>query len=246
MTAHSLQASSGILFGVGVGPGDPELLTMKAYRLLQTVDVICYLIGPRGSSQAKDIAHLALEARTKPVIEIAIEMPMSTERTLANKAYDEGSKNIRKYLDAGKDVVFLCEGDPLFFGSFSYLLDRLRDTHTCQVVPGISSVNASASALVQALTVLQESFVVVSGRHSDQQIEQALREHDTVVIMKAGQARPRILTLLARTGRLNHANYLENIGRDNQYTETDVSTLAHEAGPYFSLFVVLPDQRDIR
>ncbi len=85
-------------------------------------------------------------------------------------------------------MVFLCEGDPLFFGSFSYLLERLQDQYACHVVPGISSVNAAASALVKPLTMLTESFVVMSGRHSDQQILQALNEHDSVVIMKAGQA----------------------------------------------------------
>ncbi|KZZ73300.1 hypothetical protein A3766_20240, partial [Oleiphilus sp. HI0132] len=172
--------------------------------------------------------------------DVVIEMPMSKDRTLANHAYDSGAVRIKAALDAGQDVAFLCEGDPLFFGSFAYLLERLQDDYPCQVIPGISSVNAAASAMMQPLTMLKESFVVVSGRHQDSQIERALSEHDSVVIMKAGQARPRILALLERTGRLADATYLEYIGRDNQKIVSDITQLSPEQGPYFSLFVVLP------
>jgi precorrin-2/cobalt-factor-2 C20-methyltransferase len=111
-------------------------------------------------------------------------------------------------------------------------------------VPGISSVNAAASALQQPLTLLQESFVVMSGRHTDAQLEQALNTHDSVVIMKAGRARPRILAMLDKTGRTQDANYLAYIGREDQEILTDVSKLANEAGPYFSLFVVLRQERN--
>ncbi len=131
----------------------------------------------------------------------------------------------------------------MFFGSFSYLLQRLSEDFACQVVPGISSVNASASALQQPLTLLQESFVVVSGRHTDKQIESALNQHDSVVIMKAGRARPRILALLRKTGRWRDGNYLEYIGRDNQRLIKDLNQLEDQAGPYFSLFVVLREER---
>jgi precorrin-2/cobalt-factor-2 C20-methyltransferase len=175
--------------------------------------------------------------------EIAIPMPMSTDRTAANAAYDLGAKHIIEQLNLGKSVVFLCEGDPLFFGSFSYLLERLSDAHECLVVPGISSVNSAASALQQPLSLLQESFVVMTGRHTDAQLELALNTHDSVVIMKAGRARPRILGILDKTGRMADANYLAYIGRDNQEILTDVTQLPNQAGPYFSLFVVLRQER---
>ena len=110
-------------------------------------------------------------------------------------------------------------------------------------MPGISSVNGAASALQQPLTLLQESFVVMSGRHTDVQLEQALMSHDSVVIMKAGRARPRILAILDKTGRTADANYLAYIGRDNEEILTDVTQLANTAGPYFSLFVVLKQER---
>lgn len=241
----------GTFYGVGVGPGDPELLTLKALRLIQRAPVVSYLSSAvsnsdgehKGhSSQARSIAREAFILQTPEQaaaqIEISICMPMSLDRTLANQAYDEGALQIREQLKQGKDVVFLCEGDPLFFGSFAYLLERLESEFTCQVVPGISSVNAAAAALQHPLTLLKESFAVVSGRHTDQQIKQALLDHDSVVIMKAGVARSRILALLEHTQRTEDAQYLEYIGRDNQKVISDVRQLANEKGPYFSLFVI--------
>ncbi|MGY8863076.1 MAG: precorrin-2 C(20)-methyltransferase [Pseudomonadales bacterium] len=241
---NEFQAQAGVFYGLGVGPGDPLLITLKAHHLILSADVICYLANESGSSQARDIAQYSIEGRNKSSIEIAIPMPMSTDRTAANAAYDLGAAKISEQINQGKSVVFLCEGDPLFFGSFSYLLERLSDDHNCFVVPGISSVNAAASALQQPLTLLQESFVVMSGRHTDAQLEQALNTHDSVVIMKAGRARPRILAMLDKTGRTQDANYLAYIGREDQEILTDVSKLANEAGPYFSLFVVLRQERN--
>ena len=109
----------------------------------------------------------------------------------------------------GKHCVVRCEGDPLFFGSFTSLLPRIDQRNECHVVPGISSVNAASSALCQPLTVLKESFAVVSGRHSEQQLVEVLNTHDSVVVMKAGQSRPRILGALEQTGRIEDARYLE-------------------------------------
>ena len=238
--------NKGCFYGVGVGPGDPELITLKALRLIQKAAVVSYLANDSGQSQARAIACEAFDDVQAEQIEIAINMPMSTDRRLANQAYDEGAEQIRQQLNSGQDVVFLCEGDPLFFGSFAYLLERLQSEFECQVVPGISSVHAASAALQAPLTMLKESFVVVSGRHSDEQIRTALEQHDSVVIMKAGQARPRILALLAETGRQNDARYLEYIGRENQRVEASISSLANEAGPYFSLFVITRQERNSR
>lgn len=236
----------GCFYGVGVGPGDPELITLKALRLIQKAAVVSYLANETGSSQARNIAYEAFADVAADQVEIPICMPMSTDRRLANVAYDEGAEQIWQQLNNGHDVVFLCEGDPLFFGSFAYLLERLQEEFECQVVPGISSVHAASAALKEPLTMLKESFVVVSGRHSDEQIRQALIQHDSVVIMKAGQARPRILALLDATGRSKDARYLEYIGRDSQRVVPQIKALPDETGPYFSLFVVIRQERNSR
>ncbi|WP_420844864.1 precorrin-2 C(20)-methyltransferase [Marinomonas algicola] len=232
------QTPKGRFIGVGVGPGDPELITLKALKYIQSTMVVSYLTNSEGASQAKEIATEAFESVKHDQEHIGIIMPMSMDRDAANLAYDAGAFAIRKVLDKGQDVVFLCEGDPLFYGSFAYLMERLEAIYECEVVPGVSSIHAAASALKRPLTMLKESFSVVSGRHSDEQIQQALKQHDSVVIMKAGRERSRILSLLHATGRIKEAQYLEYIGRENELVCKDVSMLADDAGPYFSLFVV--------
>ena len=232
--------------GVGVGPGDPELITLKAARLIREADLVAYIANTKGVSQARTIAADLLAEPKSGQRELPVLMPMAENRDLANQVYDQAALAIGGALAAGQQVVFLCEGDPLFFGSFAYLLIRLEADHACAVVPGISSVNAASSALRLPLTVLSESFAVISGRNSEQHLVDALNTHDSVVIMKAGRARPRILNALESTGRSADARYLEYIGRDNELIETEVSRLAVEAGPYFSIFVVTRRERDIR
>lgn len=229
--------------GLGVGPGDPELITLKAHRLMQNADVVSYLANQQGSSQARDIAQHSLTDSKKGQIEIPVPMPMKNDRTAANQAYDLAADKIRAVIAEGKKVVFLCEGDPLFFGSFSYLLDRLQDEMTCAVVPGISSVHAASSALKLPLSMLKESVAIINGRHSEEKIRQTLQQHDSIIIMKAGPYRPKILQALKDTGRSDEANYLEYIGRDKQVIIDDVSLLGDDKGPYFSLFVVLKKER---
>lgn len=232
-------------FGVGVGPGDPELITLKAARLIQQADVISYIANEKGQSQAKSIASSVLSQVEKPQDEIPVIIPMSDDRTVANKSYDQAATDIKSALIAGKSVVFICEGDPLFFGSFAYILERLQeDAIACEVVPGISSVHAAASALQLPLTMLKESFAVMSGRHSPEQLVVSLITHESVVIMKAGRSRQKIMNALKASNRLSEAKYLEYIGREDETIEHDISQLEGEAGPYFSLFVITKHKRD--
>ena len=230
--------------GVGVGPGDPGLITLKAADYIRNADVICYIEGSKGKSQARKIASQLLESARTDQRELAIVMPMSDDRSIANQVYDQAAIDIQTAIDADQQVVFLCEGDPLFFGSFTYLLSRL-ESNRCEVVPGISSIHAASSTLQLPLTLLKESFAVVSGRHSPQHLLAALEHHDSVVIMKAGRSRPRILEALRKSDRIADAAYCEYIGRNNERIETDVSKLDPVPGPYFSLFVVTRSQRDL-
>ena len=244
MSLENNSSMNAQFIGLGVGPGDPELITLKAHRLMQNADVVSYLANEQGSSQARDIAQHSLVGSKAGQIEIPVPMPMKNDRTGANQAYDLAADKIRTVIAAGKNVVFLCEGDPLFFGSFSYLLDRLQDEMTCAVVPGISSVHAASSVLKLPLSMLTESVAIINGRHSAEKIRQTLQQHDSVIIMKAGPYRPKILAALADTGRSDEANYLEYIGRDEQVIISDVSELGDDKGPYFSLFVVLKKERE--
>jgi precorrin-2/cobalt-factor-2 C20-methyltransferase len=240
---------TGIFYGVGVGPGDPELITLKAARLIGQSDVISYLCNNADSdkpnhSQSKAIAHSLIEERTKPATEISIPMPYKHDRTAANTAYDLGAEKIRTELAQGRDVVFLCEGDPLFFGSYTYLQERLSNDFTCISIPGISSPNAASAAAGIPLTMQKENYAVLSGRLSDDKILNHLNEFDSLALMKVGRSRARLLSLLKESGRLKDAVYIEYATREQQKIVYDISTLDDGNGPYFSLFIVTRQQRN--
>ena len=223
--------------GVGVGPGDPELITVKAIRAIEQADVISYLVNPHGISQAKTIAEHALQNIPSHVSYLPIEVVMSNDRSTINAAYDTAAIAIEQAIQHQKTVVFLCEG---------YLLERLQTKVTCAVIPGISSVHAASACAQTPLAVLGETFAVINGRHSIEHMHATLLQYNSVVIMKAGKARARILQALQATNRSDDACYLSHIGRDNQQCITDVSQLDNTPGPYFSLFLVTKRHREHR
>ena len=143
----------GTLHGVGVGPGDPELLTVKAARLIGNAPVVAYLTANGKDSTARDIAKSYIPASAEHLI---IDMPMRVEREPGEKAYDAGAAAIAVHLKQGRDVVMLCEGDPFFYGSFMYLFARLAGDYPCAIVPGVTSITASAAALRRPLSARNE------------------------------------------------------------------------------------------
>jgi precorrin-2/cobalt-factor-2 C20-methyltransferase len=237
--SDSPSQSRGIFYGIGVGPGDPELLTLKAARLIQQCDLVTYLSSDSGSSMARDIAASVLEGQGNPGRqEKTIVMPMCDSRELANSVYDEAAGLIAGHLDKGERVVFLCQGDPFFFGSFSYLYDRLADKYAVEIVPGVSSINASAALVGKPLGLLAENVAIVSGRRSSDDILQTLQRFDNVAIMKPGRRRAELLAILEQANRVEDCCYIEYAGHQKQRIVHDIRTLDAQAGPYFSLFLV--------
>lgn len=224
---------NGILYGIGVGTGDPEYLTLKAVRLIQEADIIVYLKSEKGVTIARDIASKWIVNQQQ----MAISMPYKTNRNAANKAYDIASVQIADYLQQGLQVAFLCEGDPLFFGSYIYLHQRLSSDYHCQIVAGISSIH-TATALAQIPLVQQtESLAVVTSRNTDEEILKALSQYSSVVIMKAGVARPRLLKLIKKSKRLEKTCYIQRAGQAGEKIIRDVNQLTGK-GDYFSVLVV--------
>ena len=135
---------SGTLYGLGIGPGDPELITLKALRVLGASPVVAYPAPEHGESLARRIvaSHLTGEQ-----IEIAIRMPMVSSRFPAQEVYDRAVAEIGRHLEADRDVAVLCEGDPFFYGSFMYLFARMAERFPVEVVPGVSSLTACAAVL---------------------------------------------------------------------------------------------------
>lgn len=224
---------NGLFYGIGVGTGDPEYLTLKAVRLIQQADIVAYLISTKGVSIARDIATQWINEQQQ----MAVLMPYKTDRKAANNAYDKAAKQIAHYLQQGLNVAFLCEGDPLFFGSYSYLHQRLSSHYRCHIVAGISSLHA-ASALAQIpLTQQDSTLAVVTSRNTDQEILTALAGYSSIIIMKAGVARPRLLALIKQSKRLENTCYIQRAGQKNEVVIRDVSQLKGK-GDYFSLFIV--------
>jgi len=225
--------NNGVFYGVGVGTGDPEYLTLKAVRLIKQADVIVYLQSEKGNTIARDIAKQWIDQQQQmPVV-----MPYKTDRKAANKAYDKAAKQIAEYLQQGLNVVFLCEGDPLFFGSYIYLHQRLSSHYRCQVVPGISSPHAATALAQIPLTQQNESLAILSSRNSDNEISQALAQYASVIIMKAGVARPRLLKLIEKSKRLDRCCYVQRAGQAGEKVVTDMSQLTGK-GDYFSLLII--------
>ncbi|MCM5703651.1 precorrin-2 C(20)-methyltransferase [Larsenimonas salina] len=228
---------SGTFFGLGVGPGDPELLTLKAHRLLQRVDVVCFITNKDGYSLAADIARESLPT-TRRQRHLPIEIAMCRDRTLIEQAYDQAAAQIGEALDHGHDVAFLCEGDPLFYGSFAYLLARLAPDYPCTSVPGISSLQAAGSALTQPLTTQGDRLAVISGLEDERDLLDALERFETVFIMKGGRRRHHIAAVIERAGRAHECAYLEHISTPEETRLRTLSRLPDGPGPYFSVFVV--------
>ncbi len=225
--------NNGIFYGIGVGTGDPEYLTLKAVRLIQQADIIAYLKSETGTSIARDIATDWIVKQQQ----MPISMPYKKDREMANQAYDKAAEQISDYLQQGLKVVFLCEGDPLFFGSYIYLHRRLSPHYSCEIVPGISAINSTTALAQIPLLQQNENLAIVSSRSTDIDILNALNDYSSVIIMKAGCARPRLLKLIKQSKRLAKTCYIQRAGQTGEQILHDVSQLTGK-GDYFSLFIV--------
>ncbi|MBN4080335.1 precorrin-2 C(20)-methyltransferase [Beggiatoa alba] len=231
--------SKGILYGVGVGPGDPMLLTLKANEVIQQADVLAFITNEQGQSLAKNIAQGSITKKAaSSYVELPLVMRMDTDRTDINQVYDKAAKAIAAYCEQGKQVAFLCEGDPLFYGSFAYLLARLANQVEINVIPGICSVHASAAVCKIPLGLLSEKIMVLSGRHSDEEILNALASVENIVIMKAGRSRAELVKLIQQAGRVTDTCYIEYATQAEQKLVYDITELESGSGPYFSMFLI--------
>lgn len=225
---------SGTLYGIGVGPGDPELLTLKAVRLLGETPVIAWPAPLRGPGMARTIAAAHIPAgRT----EIAIRLGFRPERDDSDAAYDAAAAAIAAHLDAGRDVAVLCEGDPLFFGSFVHLLARLSPRYPVEVVPGVSSPMAAAALLRRPLTTLDDSLTVIPATKSEAEIERLLADADAAVVMKVGRHLAKLRRVLARLGLEEGARVVERVGLDGERV-LGLEEAGAAGVSYFSLIVV--------
>ena len=174
----------GTLFGLGVGPGDPELLTLKAVRILSSVSVIAYPATETGESFAREIAKDYIPDNLR---EIIIRTPMNPNRFPEHDVYDKYSHQIRNYLDEGADVAVLCEGDPFLYGSFMYIFSRLSEVYATQVIPGVSSIGACAAVSGRPLVSRNEVLSVIPATLKSNDLSRHINSAEAIAIMKVGR-----------------------------------------------------------
>ena len=234
--------AAGKLFGVGVGPGDPELLTVKAARLLRKAPVAAYFAKSGETGHARHIADAYLGPDTE---ELRFDYPYTTEipkdsapyRDAMASFYDRAARDIEEVLEDGRDVALLCEGDPLFYGSFMYVNDRLASRFDIEVVPGVTAMAACWSRVGAPMARGNDCLSVLAGTLGEDALLQRLRAADASVIMKVGRHLPKIRRALDRAGLLDRAMLVE---RGTMPGERIVPLYDCQGGeaPYFSLVLV--------
>lgn len=225
--------SRGTLYGVGLGPGAPDLITLRAARLIEAAGVVAYPTLAGGESFARSIAADLIKPEA---LEIVMDVPMSVERAPAQAAYDQGAVDIRAALDRGDDVICLCEGDPFFYGSFMYIFARLSAEYRVEVVPGVTSVTACAARAGMPLAARNERLTVLPGPLPEDELHARIEGAESVVIMKVGRHLAKIRGVIAGLGLTDKAVYVERA------TLADEVVLpladAPEKAPYFSMILL--------
>lgn len=225
---------TGTLYGLGIGPGDPELITVKALRILKASPVLAYPAPETGESLARRIVSTHLNGHHR---EIAIRMPMVQSRFPAQDVYDWAAGEVGAHLDADRDVAVLCEGDPFFYGSFMYLFGRLAEKYPVEVIPGVSSLTACAATLGAPLAARNDVLVVVPATLSQEELSRRLQSVDAMAIIKVGGHFAKVREVLETLGLESHARYIEHATMSTQKI-LPLDAVEPEQVPYFSMVLV--------
>ena len=234
MAGDEAMSKAGILYGVGVGPGDPELMTVKAWRLISTANTIVYLAANGGDSTARAIAAPFIDPDAD---EIAIDMPMRVEREPAQAAYDSAAVKIAERLSKGENVVMLCEGDPFFYGSFMYVFERLSKKVNCIVVPGVTSISAATSAIGHPLVARDDVLKVLPATLEASRLEEELSTASAAAIIKVGRHFGKVKRVLEKLNLTTNATAITRATHHDQLIRV-VSDIAEDTLPYFTTIIV--------
>ena len=221
------------MIGLGVGPGDPELLTVKAVRVLEQAQAIAFIAAAGRTSRAREIAGRYVRPAARELIAV---MPMTQDAETTGRAYAQLATGIVSELGQGQDVVFLCEGDPLLYGSFAHLLPRLGNRFDCEVIPGISSISAAAAVAQLPLGLYDEPIALIPATMGADRIAAILRQCDRAVVMKVGRHLDKVKGALAAARMSESAVLVENATLQGQRVRP-LSVVTEQQVPYFSLII---------
>ena len=232
----------GKIYGVGVGPGAVDLLSVRADKLVREAKYIAFFRKAGRAGHARQIASTLL---SKDVIELAMEYPITTEIPLSDQRYSEVlSEFYKKYSNkiislsqTGIDLVILCEGDPFFYGSFMHIYSRVKNKCPVEVVPAITGMSAAWTATDIPITWGDDILTVLMGTLDKTTLENQLQDTNAAIIMKIGRNLPKIKKALERTGRFYDAFIVEYAAMDKQ-TVQRLSDYNTENAPYFSIIIL--------
>jgi precorrin-2/cobalt-factor-2 C20-methyltransferase len=240
MADNQAMTKHGIFYGLGVGPGDPELITLKAWRIISQASVIAFPSANGNDSLARKIAAPFIP---DDAIELPIVLPMRSEREPGREAYDAACPAIVAHLDQGRNVAFLCEGDPFFYGSFMYLFARISETHETVVVPGVTSIAACAAAIGRPLAARNDVLKVLPAPLDPQRLRIEIESSDSIAIMKVGQHFEKIRDLLTDLGLADRAVIVEKATREDERV-IRLADVPQGERPYFSTILVYKGGED--
>jgi precorrin-2/cobalt-factor-2 C20-methyltransferase len=235
----------GRLYGIGLGPGDPELLTVKAVRLIQSAAVVGYFAKAGRRGNAREIVDRWMTGSAE---ELPLYYPMTTEHAFDSPVYvsvlaafyENAVAAIGAHLDAGRDVALLSEGDPMFYGSFMHLYIRLRDRYSVTLVPGVMGMAGCWAAAGEPMTWGDDTLQVVPGTLPLEALIERLRGTDAAVIMKLGRNFGKVRLAVQEAGMLDRAIYVERGTMADEVVVRLADRVSGEA-PYFSL-ILIPGQ----
>jgi precorrin-2/cobalt-factor-2 C20-methyltransferase len=228
-----MPVESGRLYGLGVGPGDPELLTLKALRLLRAVPVVAYPAPEYGNSFARSIVAAWIERHQR---EIAIRFPTRPGPPPV-EIYDGAAAELAAELEDGRDVALLCQGDPLFYGSFINVFTRLAGRYQIEIVPGVSSLTACAAAAATPLVSRDDTLAVIPATLDEDQITARLAASESVAIVKLGRHIAKVRRVLDRLGLLDGAVCIEHATLPTQRV-APFACINPDLAPYFSMVLI--------
>jgi precorrin-2/cobalt-factor-2 C20-methyltransferase len=232
----------GKLMGVGVGPGDPELLTLKAMRALGEADVVAHFAKAGNASHARAIIarHLRADVEELPLLyPVTTEVPKddAAYRDAIRDFYDTSAATVAARLENGKTVAVISEGDPLFYGSYMHLHVRLAQRYPTEVIAGVTAMSGCWSSIGAPIAQGNDVFTVLPGTLCESELERRLRDTDAVVVMKIGRHLPKIRRALNETGRLARAIYVER-GTTADAVIMPLSDKCDDCAPYFAVVLV--------
>lgn len=229
----------GVLYGLGVGPGDPELITVKAFRMIQECPVVAY---PKKLKGSKSYAHRIVEVYINPEEKemLGLVFPMTKDQAILDREWSNTVELVWEKLAEGKDVAFVTEGDPMLFSTFIHLMKLMQERHpevTIKTVPGISSFNGSASRLGIALADGDDKVAMIPATDSYDEMRKAIEEHDAIVFIKVAKVIDLMLEVLRDLDLLDKASVVTKVTSDEEII-WDVRELDGVDLEYLTLMVV--------